>query len=106
MTTSHFAALTTTFCLTLTAPAWAQDGNASMGQSIAEEYCVACHNIAADGPFKLEPPSFAAIGTYRSAEQIRARIVQPIHDDMPRYTDYMIGGNIDDMVAYIVSLEK
>ena len=106
MPTSYTAALSTTLCVTLTAPGLAEEGNASMGRSIAEEYCVACHNIEVDGPFKLEPPSFAAIGSYRSAEQIRARIVQPIHDDMPRYTDYMIGGNIDDMVAYIVSLEK
>jgi mono/diheme cytochrome c family protein len=95
-------ALGMTFATTLSA----QEGDASMGLSIAEEYCASCHNVGVDGPFKLDPPSFAAIGTYRSAEQIRERIVRPIHDDMPQYTDYMIGGNIDDMVAYIVSLEK
>jgi len=77
-----------------------------MGKDIADEYCVQCHNVAADGPFKLEPPSFAAIATYRSKEQIRHRIIMPIHEAMPRYTEYMIGGNIDDMVAYIGSLEK
>ncbi|MCI5112621.1 MAG: cytochrome c [Marivita sp.] len=80
--------------------------NATMGRQIAEEYCSACHMIEPGGPFKQEPPSFAAIAVYRSPDQIRARIVQPIHADMPRYSDYMIGGNIDDMVAYIASLEK
>ncbi len=90
----------------LSGAAFAQDGNATMGKQIAEEYCSACHIIERDGPFKLEPPSFAAIAVYRTREQIRARIVRPIHAEMPRYTDYMIGGNIDDMVAYITSLEE
>ncbi|PWL34493.1 MAG: hypothetical protein DCO97_14295 [Marivita sp. XM-24bin2] len=85
--------------------AWAQDGNVTMGQQIAEEYCASCHMVGPGGAFKEDPPSFAAIAVYRSADQIRARIVQPIHDAMPRYTEYMIGGNIDDMVAYITSLE-
>ncbi|MBO6885523.1 MAG: cytochrome c [Marivita sp.] len=92
------------FLTVLSGAATAQDGNVTMGQQIAEEYCVACHVIDRGGPFKLEPPSFAAIAVYRSAEQIRARIEQPIHAAMPRYTQYMIGGNIDDMVAYITSL--
>lgn len=94
------------FLTVLSGAAIAQDGNITMGQQIAEEYCVACHVIDRGGPFKLEPPSFAAIAVYRSAEQIRARIEQPIHAAMPRYTQYMIGGNIDDMVAYITSLEN
>ena len=89
----------------LSGVAKAQDGNVTMGRQIAEEYCVTCHMIDRGGPFKQEPPSFAAIAVYRSPDQIRARIVQPIHSDMPRYIDYMIGGNIDDMVAYIASLE-
>lgn len=76
-----------------------------MGQDIAEEYCVQCHDVGYDGSFKLDPPSFAAIAVYRSSDQIRERIVRPIHETMPRYSEYMIGGNIDDMVAYIASLE-
>lgn len=84
----------------------AQEGNATMGRQIAEEYCVSCHMVDPGGPFKQDPPSFAAIAIYRSPDQIRARIVQPIHADVPRYSEYMIGGNIDDMVAYIASLEE
>lgn len=83
----------------------AQDDGIEMGRMIADEYCSRCHNIEPDGPFKLETPSFAAIAKYRSAEQVRQRIIRPIHERMPRYIDYMIGGNIDDMVAYIMSLE-
>ena len=84
----------------------AQDASVEMGRNIADEYCSRCHNIEPDGPFKLEPPSFAAIGKYRSPEQIKQRIINPIHDSMPRFTEYMIGGNIDDMVAYISSLDR
>lgn len=90
----------------LTGMAIAQEGNVTMGRQIAEEYCVACHNVDPGGALKQEPPSFAAIAIYRSPEQIRQRIVTPIHAAMPRYTEYMIGGNIDDMVAYISSLDE
>lgn len=87
-------------------PLWAQDASVSMGRDIAEEYCSACHDVGPGGPFKLDPPSFAAIARFRSEDQIRDRIIRPIHNDMPRYTDYMIGNNIEDMVAYILSLEE
>lgn len=90
----------------LSGPAMAQEGNITMGRQIAEEYCVSCHNVDPGGAFKQEPPSFAAIAIYRSPEQIRQRIVTPIHAAMPRYTEYMIDGNIDDMVTYIASLEE
>ena len=86
--------------------AWAQDESLEMGRDIAITYCIECHDVSPEGAFKQDPPSFAAIAVYRSPEQIEARIVQPIHDDMPRYKDYMFGGNIDDMVRYITSLEK
>lgn len=91
--------------LACAAPLAAQEADADMGRAIAEEYCVECHDVEPDGAFKQEPPSFAAIAKYRSPDQIRRRIVMPIHESMPRYIDYMIGGNIDDMVAYIVTLE-
>lgn len=84
----------------------AQDADAAMGENIAQEYCIRCHDVGPDGPFKMDPPSFAAIAKYRTPEQIRERIVTPIHAAMPRYVDYMIGNNIGDMVAYIVSLEE
>lgn len=77
-----------------------------MGHDIAREYCIACHDVGPTGKFKQEPPSFAAIAVYRSDEQIRERILNPSHNSMPDYKRYMIGGNIDDMVAYIRSLEK
>ncbi|MEH6647616.1 hypothetical protein [Sulfitobacter sp.] len=52
-----------------------------------------------------KPPSFAAIAKYRSAEKVRRPIITPFHEGMPRYREHMIGGNIDDMVAYIMSLK-
>lgn len=84
----------------------AQEASQEMGKAIADEYCVQCHNVEVNGPFKLEPPSFAAIAKFRSKDQIKRRIIMPIHEGMPRYSNYMIGGNIDDMVAYITSLEN
>lgn len=76
-------------------------GDVEMGRDIANEYCIACHDVSPTGAFKQEPPSFAAIAVYRSGEQIRSRIINPIHVSMPDYEKYMISGNIGDMVAYI-----
>lgn len=106
MTIRTFRRSLATLLIGLAGPTLAQDGNVTMGLQIAEEYCSACHVIERGGPFKLDPPSFAAIAVFRSPEQIKARIEQPIHASMPRYTEYMIGGNIDDMVAYIASLDE
>lgn len=103
--TLNFLALAVSLTGIFPSLAKAQDSGVEMGMVIADEYCSRCHNIERDGPFKLEPPSFAAIAKYRTAEQVRQRIVRPIHEKMPRYVDYMIGGNIPDMVAYIMSLE-
>jgi len=91
--------------VTSVSSSFAQDADIEMGRMIADEYCSRCHNIQPKGPFKLETPSFAAIAKFRSAEQVWERIVRPIHARMPNYTEYMIGGNIKDMVAYIMSLE-
>jgi hypothetical protein len=53
---------------------------------------------------KQEPPSFAAIAVYRSAEQIRSKIMVP-HMGMPEVAQ-VLGLNVDDLVAYIVSLDE
>lgn len=102
----RWLSLATLLLMTSPASSTAQDSNLEMGRLIADEYCSVCHNIQPTGPFKLETPSFAAIAKYRSAEQVRRRIVIPMHDRMPRYKEYVIGGNIDDMMAFIMSLEK
>lgn len=102
----RWLSLTMLLLMTSASSSTAQEGNLEMGRLIADEYCSICHNIEPNGPFKLETPSFAAIAKYRSAEQVRQHIIRPIHERMPRYLEYMIGGNIDDMVAYIMSLEK
>ncbi|NNE48438.1 MAG: cytochrome c [Rhodothermales bacterium] len=96
---------TVIFCALLGSGAIAEIGDIEMGRTIADEYCSRCHNIEPNGPFKQDPPSFAAIAKYRSAQQVKRRIIRPIHEEMPRYLEYMIGGNIDDMVAYIMSLD-
>ena len=66
-----------------------------------------CHNIEADGPFKLHPPSFASIAVYRSPEQIYGRIAfPPLHAGMPQVGYMLTPENMEDVVAYIVSLES
>lgn len=89
--------------------AWSSEeaGNVASGKALAEEHCTRCHDISADGPFKLHPPSFASIAVYRSAEQIEGRIQFPsLHSAMPQMAYFMTPENIQDLVAYIVSLDK
>lgn len=90
----------------LTATAFA-DGDIDSGRELAEQFCTQCHNIEADGPFKLMPPSFASIAVYRSPEHIWGIIaLTPLHSEMSSVGQYMDNQSLDDLVAYIVSLEQ
>ena len=82
------------------------DGDKAEGQKLAREWCVRCHNVEADGPFKEFPPSFASIAVYRSAGQIRGRILfPPLHSGMPQIGYMLTPDNVDHVIAYITSLE-
>ena len=77
------------------------------GRKLAAEVCASCHDVSAGGPFKQYPPSFASIAVYRSTDQIRGRIISPpMHSGMPQLSIIWRPGYVDDVVAYIVSLEK
>ncbi|WP_343080847.1 cytochrome c [Ostreiculturibacter nitratireducens] len=93
---------------TLASAAYSQEpGNPEAGKALAQEHCSNCHNIAEGGAFKLYPPSFAAIGTYMGTDMIRMRIMIPnVHTIMPRFYEIMTAANLNDLTAYIVSLEK
>ncbi len=87
-------------------PAYAAE--AAAGEKLAAENCARCHDIGPDGAFKEHPPSFASIAAYRSREQIYYRIVAPpSHSGMPDVAFYLLGREqVEDLLAYIVSLEK
>ncbi len=89
------------------APAWAYaEDDAASGQALAREWCARCHQVEPGGAFKLQPPSFAAIAVYRSPDQIYGRIAfPPLHAGMPQLAYILTPNNIDDLVAYISSLE-
>jgi mono/diheme cytochrome c family protein len=96
-------------CLFLAGVALAQSqvhaqGNTEVGQDLAADWCSRCHDIGREGRMKQEPPSFAAIAIYRTAEQIRSKINAP-HTGMPEIAQ-VLGLNVDDLVAYIVSLDE
>jgi len=77
------------------------------GRTLAQEYCVACHDISADGAFKTYPPSFASIAVFRSDDQIRGRIIfPPSHSTMPQIGYLLEPESVRDLVAYIRSLER
>lgn len=101
------SSLCLSFILALATPALAQ-GDIVRGGELAAEHCALCHDVTAEGPAKLYPPSFASIAGFRTAEQIYARIVFPaMHSGMPEVAFYLLGKDeIGNIVAYIVSLEK
>lgn len=82
---------------------WAED-YAEAGRVLASQWCSRCHNIEPDGEMKQQPPSFAAIAVYRSRDYIWTNIMVP-HSDMPEIAQ-ILGLNVNDLVAYIISLEK
>jgi mono/diheme cytochrome c family protein len=79
-------------------------GDAEVGQDLAADWCSRCHDVGREGRMKQEPPSFAAIAVYRTAEQIRSKINAP-HTGMPEIAQ-VLGLNVGDLVAYIVSLDE
>lgn len=88
-------------------PAKAQDGNPAAGRAIAENYCVNCHDIEPGGAPKQHPPSFSRIASYRPVEQIKYRITYPAyHASMPKLAELIYPGQVNDLVAYILSLEE
>ena len=83
------------------------EGDAEAGEALAREYCVRCHNVDPEGPFKQHPPSFASIAVYRSEGQVRGRILfPPLHSSMPEISYMLVPENVDDVIAYIMSLER
>lgn len=90
-----------------TATAAQERGNPDAGRALAEANCSRCHNIAPAGATKLFPPSFAAIAGYMHPDIIPIKIMYPDHAAiMPQFHTYMNATNLDDLVAYILSLEK
>jgi hypothetical protein len=55
-------------------------------------------------PDETGPAVLAAIAVYRSPDQIRSKILAP-HLAMPDVAQ-VLGLNVDDLVAYIVSLDE
>ena len=83
------------------------EGSVAEGERLARERCMFCHNVEPGGPFKQYPPSFAAIAVYRSAEEVRWRLIAPpLHSSMPQLSELFYAESIDSLVAYITSLEK
>ena len=82
-------------------------GDIKMGEELAREVCRRCHDVEAGGGFKEYPPSFASIAVYRSRKQIYGKIVfAPLHGEMPPLTHRLTPINVENLVAYIVSLEN
>ena len=76
------------------------------GRVLAEENCARCHDVGPGGASKMHPPSFAAIAGFRAEDYILSRIMFPnLHSSMPSWVNWIDREELDDLVAYIVSLE-
>jgi mono/diheme cytochrome c family protein len=80
------------------------EGDPLAGRETAQEWCARCHDIERGGQWKQDPPAFAAIAAFRSPEYIHANITFP-HQRMPEMAQ-ILGLDVDDLVAYILSLEE
>ncbi len=80
------------------------EGDPLAGKQLARKWCASCHNVEAGGQKKQDPPSFTAIAAFRSPDYIHANILFP-HGHMPEIAQ-ILGLNVDDLVAYITSLEQ
>jgi mono/diheme cytochrome c family protein len=81
-------------------------GDAVSGYETAKTNCARCHDIDKGAGFKLMPPSFQSIAIYRTAEDIWSRIIAPSpHRGMPDTTWTITPDEVQDLVAYITSLD-
>lgn len=104
---NQFFRVGTTILFAMIAGGALAEGDVAAGGMLADKYCVRCHDITVDGAFKTYPPSFASIAVFRDADQIKSRILFPqLHTPMPQMGFLLDPQNIDDLTAYIVSLEN
>ena len=100
----HTRLLTSTALILAAIPALAAD--IENGATLAADYCARCHDISAEGAPKTMPPSFASIAAFRAEDQIHFRILFPqMHSPMPAWSSMLSTDEVDDLTAYIVSLE-
>jgi cytochrome c2 len=97
-------ALLVAFAANLLLPCATRAADIAAGRALAEQWYVKCHNIEKGVPFKLHPPSFASIATYRQANDIRDKIISP-HIGMVDITWVLQAEDLDKLVSYITSLE-
>ena len=94
------------FSIAIVAAPQAWSADADKGYQVAKERCASCHNIEKGGAFKQRPSSFQAIATYRTMDDIWARIVAPSpHAGMPEVIWVISPDDVQDIVAYITSLD-
>ena len=97
---------TVVLCAFLIPDSMALAADAENGRVLAEENCALCHDIGPGGAAKMHPPAFAAIAAFRPEDYILSRIMVPnLHSQMPSWVNWIDRDGIDDLVAYIVSLE-
>lgn len=93
--------------LTTAQAARAEEGDPARGAAIAQQQCARCHDVAKGGAFKLMPPSFQSIAIYRQKPDIWSRIVAPSpHAAMPEMTWTLTADQVQDVLAYILSLDQ
>ena len=81
-------------------------GSIMNGQRIAEEFCIACHEVRPkDGVALLGPQGFPAIANLPSTNALSLNVFfQSVHSNMPDL--HLTRSERDDLIAYILSLKK
>jgi mono/diheme cytochrome c family protein len=99
---ARLALIILTLALPLSAMAQSAGGNLLIGRRTAATLCVSCHQI--DATRRDGPPSFKDIASMPSTTALSLKVfLRSNHHEMP---DLIIpGSDIDDLIAYILSLK-
>lgn len=94
--------------LSMTAPARAEDGDAALGLTLAQEWCAKCHAIGlyGDSPLSIAPP-FRELHTRYDVEDLAESLAEGIlvgHPTMPAFR--FDPDQIDNLIAYLKTLER
>ena len=97
--------LNATLTTAISAPAQIVNGDASMGQQLAQKWCSDCHAVGAENAEAHGlVPSFVSIAEMSSTTSISLHaFLQTSHERMPNLR--LTQTQIDDVVAYILRLK-
>jgi cytochrome c len=86
---------------------YAQDPQVERGRAFAQSNCASCHAIGTSGDSRLpEAPPFRTLHERYPVEDLAESLAEGIKTSHPMPEFQLDGAQVDDLIAYLKSLER